>query len=179
MLSDDTGMVTNKTFRLMLAGVASVAVLAGCGSVSGTHPSRVVDGVEWGEPNTKVACFSEQAFLMTEDALGWPQYSRWESMDSVCLPQVSETPNEPNTGVPSPFPVETENPGDFAGAAELVAPSLVGLKEKKAEFVVEQEGLRWRVVERDGIAYPVTQDYVPTRINAVVEGNVVTETFTG
>lgn len=157
----------NNAKKTLTVAALAVLTLTACGQAA--HPTKVVNGEMWGEPTVNVACFNSDAFLMTENPVGWAQYSRWETMDSVCV-----------TGIPEPDePIPTTNPPNLGGSAELVAPTLLGLSEEKAKSVVESEGLQWRVVERDGISYPVTQDYSDSRINATIKDGVVADTTVG
>lgn len=61
----------------------------------------------------------------------------------------------------------TEQPTDPA------TDGYIGLSEAEAEALATQNGVPFRVVELDGEALMVTEDYRPGRINAVVEGGVV------
>jgi hypothetical protein len=59
------------------------------------------------------------------------------------------------------------------------AQGLVGFDERAAQTCVDDAGLSWRVIARDGEYFAVTLDYSPQRINAVIEKSVVTETSIG
>ena len=60
--------------------------------------------------------------------------------------------------------------GDLSTAKkELVGKSIVVVEAK-----VRKAGCELRVVERDGQALVVTEDYIPTRINVVTEAGEVT-----
>ncbi len=50
----------------------------------------------------------------------------------------------------------------------------VGLSVEKAEERAVSEGVPFRVVMKDGEGLPVTMDFRPGRINAVVENDIVT-----
>jgi hypothetical protein len=56
---------------------------------------------------------------------------------------------------------------------------LVGFDEQAAQACVEDAGLVWRVVARDGEYFMVTEDYSPQRVNAVIEKSVVMEVSVG
>jgi hypothetical protein len=56
---------------------------------------------------------------------------------------------------------------------------LVGFDEQVAQTCVEDAGLTWRVIARDGEYFMVTADYSPQRINAVIENAVVMEVSAG
>jgi hypothetical protein len=58
--------------------------------------------------------------------------------------------------------------------AELQSRDYVGLTTNDAEAKAEAEGTPFRVVEIDGESQPTTRDYREGRINATVEGGVVT-----
>ena len=59
------------------------------------------------------------------------------------------------------------------------AAGLIGFDEQAAQTCVEDAGLSWRVVARDGEYFAVTLDYSPQRINAAIVKSVVTETSVG
>ena len=52
---------------------------------------------------------------------------------------------------------------------------IIGLSEADASASVEQQGGFFRVVDRDGQFLPVTADYVPGRINAIVQNDIVVD----
>jgi len=56
---------------------------------------------------------------------------------------------------------------------------LVGFDEQAAQSCVEDAGLTWRVIARDGEYFMVTEDYSPQRINVVIEDAVVMEVSAG
>ena len=60
-----------------------------------------------------------------------------------------------------------------ARASEL-APELVGLSEDEASGLARSRNCSVRVASRDGEAYMLTLDYVPSRLDVVVEAGVVT-----
>lgn len=62
---------------------------------------------------------------------------------------------------------------DRARAVGL-APQLVGLAEEDARLLAEQHDCEVRVASRDGEAYMLTLDYVPSRLDVVVENGEVT-----
>ncbi len=57
--------------------------------------------------------------------------------------------------------------------------TLVGLSEAKAQEAVDDRGLIWRVVGRDGEAFAITMDYSTDRINVSITDGVVTESYIG
>jgi hypothetical protein len=71
------------------------------------------------------------------------------------------------------------SPDDVAESSLNFAQQLVGFSEKTAESCVTDAGLVWRVVERDGELFVVTQDYNPLRVNVVIEISEVTEVRVG
>jgi hypothetical protein len=68
---------------------------------------------------------------------------------------------------------------DTALIVEDYAKQLIGFDELAAERCVEDAGLSWRVIARDGEFFAVTADYSPQRVNAVIEKSVVTEASAG
>lgn len=71
------------------------------------------------------------------------------------------------TPTPSPRPAEA-TPTPFRPE------NLIGLPEAEAMDRARESGLACRVVERDGVALPVTMDYNETRLNlAVLNGRVM------
>lgn len=73
------------------------------------------------------------------------------------------------------------NPTDDAQSAADLAADLVvdGATEKEAITDIEKAGFTYRVVARDGEAFPVTADYSPERINIEVRDGYVVSSFTG
>jgi heat shock protein HslJ len=67
----------------------------------------------------------------------------------------------------------------IADETQALAAAVVGLPERQAQDEVEAAEHTWRVVARDGTAFPVTEDYKVTRINATVTDGTVTETTIG
>ena len=57
--------------------------------------------------------------------------------------------------------------------AQSLAPQLVGLAEEDARVLAHQHDCEVRVASRDGEAYMLTLDYVPSRLDVVVEDGVV------
>jgi hypothetical protein len=55
----------------------------------------------------------------------------------------------------------------------------VGFEKQAAQACVEDAGLIWRVIARDGEYFAVTADYSPQRINAVVDKSVGKEVSGG
>ena len=76
-----------------------------------------------------------------------------------------------NPGIPDEPTVSEE-----AGA---LAASVIGMTEAEAQRTVEDAGYVFRVVSRDGVDFPITEDYSETRINATVVKNRVTDTYVG
>jgi hypothetical protein len=99
---------------------------------------------------------------------------------SPAPPSVAETcPAAPVMSEMPPAPDDTEW---FEKAAESTlnyAKQLEGFSEAAAESCVTEAGLVWRVVGRDGEWFPVTDDYSPQRVNAVIERSIVTEISIG
>ena len=88
----------------------------------------------------------------------------------------------PAAPVMSQMPPGPDDINKFDKAAEAAlnyAKQLEGFSEAAAEACVTEAGLVWRVVGRDGEWFPVTEDYSPQRVNAVIERSVVTEISIG
>lgn len=88
-----------------------------------------------------------------------------------CLPPPSHAPSLPPghaqaTPTPSPRPAEA-TPTPFRPE------NLIGLPEAEAMDLSRESGLACRVVERDGVALPVTMDYNETRLNLAVRNGRV------
>ena len=62
---------------------------------------------------------------------------------------------------------------------QAVALEVIGMSEAEAQRTVQEAGLTFRVVSRDGTALMVTEDYSVTRINATVVDDEVTESTIG
>lgn len=70
----------------------------------------------------------------------------------------------------------------FEATSNLVlayATELSGFDESAATACVAEADLVWRVVARDGEFFAVTADYVPTRVNAVIERSIVADVTVG
>ena len=67
----------------------------------------------------------------------------------------------------------------IADAAHDYSLGLLGFEEQQAEDCVTSETLEWRIVQRDGEYFPVTEDYIPSRINAVINRGIVAEVSVG
>lgn len=78
-----------------------------------------------------------------------------------------------------PAPDDTEWFDKAAESTLNYAKQLEGFSEAAAEACVTEVGLVWRVVGRDGEMFPVTLDYSPHRVNAVIEKSVVSEISIG
>jgi heat shock protein HslJ len=63
--------------------------------------------------------------------------------------------------------------------AEALAASVIGMTEAEAKRTVEEAGYVFRVVSRDGVSFPITEDYSVTRINVTVVKDLVTESYVG
>jgi hypothetical protein len=61
--------------------------------------------------------------------------------------------------------------GDRAAAGSPLAP--VGLTAEAAGELAENQGFSWRIIEEDGQRLAVTADFMPERLNFVVEDGVV------
>lgn len=60
-----------------------------------------------------------------------------------------------------------------------ISPSYIGLSEEDAAKKADSEKRSYRVVERDGESFPVTDDYSPSRVNFVIENSKVTKVNCG
>lgn len=73
--------------------------------------------------------------------------------------------------------------GDAVGfpddVREIDVPDLVGLTEQQGVATATDTGWETRTAVRDGEEMMLTMDYVPTRLNLVVENGVITATFRG
>jgi len=61
------------------------------------------------------------------------------------------------------------------GQQQDMRSEIIGMTEAEAEVYAQATGVPFRVTQRDGEDLPVTMDYVPGRINAVVEGETVVD----
>lgn len=92
----------------------------------------------------------------------------------------SSPPAEPPKG-PTTVPELPDN--DDPSAVICTAPpegvfdatSIVGKSESAATTAAEEQGCSIRVVERDGRALAVTEDFRPDRVNVAVEDETVTK----
>lgn len=100
-----------------------------------------------------------------------------------CSPAPPDVPEPcPAAPVMSEIPQAPDDTEWFDKAAESTlnyTKQLQGFSEAAAESCVTEAGLVWRVVGRDGEWFPVTADYNPQRVNAVIENSVVTEISIG
>jgi hypothetical protein len=94
---------------------------------------------------------------------------------------VTEPAVDPDTPVSSPASTPTTAPAEPSpGEVQPEqAARLVGLTEAEAEAAAAERGWAFRVVERDGETFPVTDDFRTDRVNVVVDGGVVTSVTIG
>ena len=90
-------------------------------------------------------------------------------------PPPSHVPSRPSWhGHPSPAPPPRPHQPHHARPAPFRPENLIGLPEAEAMHRARESGLDCRVIERDGVAFPVTMDYSETRLNfAVRNGRVM------
>lgn len=75
----------------------------------------------------------------------------------------------------APVPRKEGSPQRVGGAGA----DYVGLPLQQAQAAADRQGLRHRVVVRDGVSLPVTMDYRPDRLNFTVVRGVVTQVTKG
>lgn len=88
-------------------------------------------------------------------------------------------PTPPEISPMSSAPDDMEWFDETALVVDDYGQGLVGFEEAAAQACVEDAGLIWRVVARDGEYFAVTADYSPQRLNAVIEGPVVVDISVG
>jgi hypothetical protein len=87
---------------------------------------------------------------------------------------------QPPTVAPMPFsPGEMEWCEETALVPEDYGQGLVGCGEEAARGCVEDAGLVWRVVARDGEFFVVRVDHSPQRLTAEIEASLVTKISAG
>lgn len=59
------------------------------------------------------------------------------------------------------------------------APAYVGLSEKDASDLAIKENRQSRIIMKDDVSFPVTEDYSPSRINFEMKDGVVTKANCG
>lgn len=84
----------------------------------------------------------------------------------------------PNPDVTVSIPSEAELQEQLR-RTENFALTVIGMEEERAIEVIEEEGMIARVVAREGEYYIVTEDFVYSRINLVIESGFVTEATAG
>jgi hypothetical protein len=72
-----------------------------------------------------------------------------------------------------------DDPTAISDETRALAASVVGISEASAKRTVEKANHTFRVVERDGEQFVVTEDYSTTRINVTVHNGKVTEATVG
>jgi hypothetical protein len=82
--------------------------------------------------------------------------------------------NESDEGMDDEAQPNDEPLGNQAQIEAAQALDLEGMSEDEAAQVAAENDVMFRVVERDGEPLAMTMDYRPGRINATVEGGVVT-----
>ncbi len=88
-------------------------------------------------------------------------------------PADTPTSNADDTSTPADGDVEPS--GEVTRAeADAVGTAYVGLTEAEAESQAEVDGRPFRVGERDGEQFALTEDYVQGRVTATVTDGVVT-----
>ncbi len=83
--------------------------------------------------------------------------------------------------VPLSAPSSEEGVAETKTDARYLAYSanLVGLSEATAEKCLAAEGITWRIVSRDGHGFPVTKDFLSSRVNLHIVENLVREVTVG
>ena len=69
-----------------------------------------------------------------------------------------------------------------AQRAQAIADTVIGMTEADAVATIEGVSslpLTTRVVARDGVSFPVTEDYSPTRVNLTIDAGLVTAVSIG
>lgn len=98
----------------------------------------------------------------------------------ITVPSTSETT--------SPPPPESTTPGTgtlddtiptLAPLAQSEIDVLIGLSEEEARKVATGRGWGFRVASRDGVSFPLTADFSPTRVNVSVIADEVTRVTVG
>lgn len=89
-------------------------------------------------------------------------------------PADAPTSSAGDTSTPADGDVEPS--GEVTRAeAEAIGNAYVGLTEEEAESQAEVDGRPFRVGERDGEQFALTEDYVPGRVTATITDGIVTE----
>lgn len=84
----------------------------------------------------------------------------------------------PNPDVIVSIPSEEELQEQLS-RTENFALTVIGMEEQRAIEAIEAEGMIARVIARDGEYFIVTEDFVYSRINLVVESGFVIEATAG
>lgn len=88
----------------------------------------------------------------------------------------AETPTSSADDTSTPADGDVEPSGEVTRAeAEAVGNAYVGLTEEEAQSQAEVDGRPFRVGERDGEQFALTEDYVPGRVTATITDDTVTE----
>lgn len=138
------------------------------------------DGFPWYEMNTECSLLPSTSppFSPPISPLPEPQPPYyWERPGMRLLPEESAPPATTNPANPG-VPLDGKESPELTPTPAFVD-DVVGMPERKAQTVVENNGWSWRVVERDGQMEAVTADYNPTRVSATIVEGVVTETRVG
>lgn len=72
---------------------------------------------------------------------------------------------------------EVQNPN--YGPKNAQHPDYVGLTEKEGRTKAANEGMRFRVINRDGKDYPITLDYLTNRINVALNNGYIVAAYYG
>lgn len=89
----------------------------------------------------------------------------------------SDTPTSSDSADDTSTPADDVEPtGEVTQAeAEAVGTAYLGLTEEEAQSQAEVDGRQFRVGERDGEQFALTEDYVLGRVTATITDGVVTE----
>lgn len=88
----------------------------------------------------------------------------------------ADTPTSSADDTSTPADGDVAPSGEVTRAeAEAVGTAYVGLTEEEAQSQAEVDGRPFRVGERDGEQFALTEDYVPGRVTATITDGVVTE----
>ncbi len=68
---------------------------------------------------------------------------------------------------------------DLEMVSQQRADLLIGMKEWESQLCAESLGWGWRLASRDGESFPLTKDYLPSRVSVSVTGGVVESAVVG
>lgn len=161
-----------------------ISANANCNTIFG--PGGVIDGIlvtDGPLASTMMACdqpLMDQDQWLSEFLVSQPSATRSEGSLVLTSPTISMTLQPKASEIPSEEGL-TGDESEIVTAVEALCGDLVraGATVDEATAAAGESSFTVRVIKRDGESLAVTMDYVPSRLNLEIEGDIVTACTSG